>query len=249
MEESSRSTPAPALADLAGRWARARVAALRSVVPDAGAALDEPALRALAWARDPDATQRRLFDNSFRLARSFAAWTRSDLTLLDLEGALPALGAPCLRAFARLPEVAASRSQGAPCAQASPEACAAWREAIQGLVSGLASAVRVTRVRSGCTDGGCEELLHVDARLPEVFAPVPEALLPALDRALARLGRTWPEARVEVHGLREGELCVALEVGEAGCGLDPRGLMLGLLRRQLPGTPIRDVSPRPVLPT
>lgn len=225
-------------ADLRDRWARARRAAL----PEGEDAEDVRALALLAGDADP--SLRRVFDHSYRLGRSFSRWARADLTLVDLERLLPELGAPCLeRGFTRAGDRRSSLARRPACGPEAP--CAWWREAIGGLVSGLSSSVRHTRVAAG--EGGCIDLLHVDHDDPARHAPVPEDLDRALSGAIAKIGRVVPGTTVEVLGLQEGALCVQVHAGASSCAFDVPTLALGVLRHALPGVVVRDATPRPVL--
>ena len=57
------------------------------------------------------------------------------------------LGGPGNKGFARVGDELASRSERPSCD--TPGACSYWREALHGLVSGLSSSVRYSRVSSG----------------------------------------------------------------------------------------------------
>lgn len=238
--------PLTSAADLSDRWRRARVSALRRIAPESPAETPEAALIPLVIARDLEGAERAVFEVSLALGRSFQRWSRTDLTLPDLAGLLPALGAPCLeQGFSRVPGELSCRSARAACD--TPGACSYWREALHGLVSGLSSAVRYTRVASGAHGGQCADLLHVDALSPHRLAPVPEALQPTLDRVAQKLERVVPGARVVWLGLQDGALLVETHQPASGCGLNIDQLLLGSLRRALPDLPVKNATPRPVL--
>ena len=231
--------------DLADRWTRARCAALRDVLGEPGAGLTEPALFARAWAKDEDAVERRVFDNSLALGRSFRAFTRTDLTLVDLEALLPELGCPCTsEGLRRVPGELASRTRRDPCeGGATTGWCRYWRESLQGLVSGLSTSIRHSRAER------CVDVLHVDAESPFRLMPVPLELQPMLDRIARRVSDFLPGARVEFLGLQEGSLCVRTHSPASPCagGPDIDSLVGDLLRRAAPDLPLRNATPRPVM--
>lgn len=234
--------------ELALRWRRARRAALRTLAPELSADTPDAQLLASAWAADPEAAQRRVFDNSFTLGRGFCSTYRVDLTLGDLTALLPRLGAPCVAELARVEGAPAARSARSPCAECGPAACAVWREALQGLVSGLSTTVYTSRVHSGAADGRCADLLHLEAQSELRYAPIPPDLQPTLHRTLEKMGRIAPESRLEVLGLVEGVLHIRLHSPTSGCGLDQHHIARRLLERALPGLQVQDASPRAVLP-
>ena len=262
--ELSRTPPSPTRdpsVDLRARWALARVAALRGVVPEADPDLDEVELLSLAAGQDPEVALRRVFENSRTLGSGFSRHYRVDLTLIDLAQLLPTLGAPCHRVgFVREDGEPVSRATCPPCSLApqTPGLCAFWREATAGLVSGLSSGCCYTRVAS--LAGGneqCVDLLHLDAQTPARWDPIGPELQAAIDAARRLLARLDPQAEVSFLGLIEGELyyqlrpsgthCSAPAQGQAG-GFDPATVLTTSIRRRFPSLSLRDASPRAVFP-
>ena len=260
------------LRDLAVRWTRARRAALRTVVPDAPADAREHALLGLALAADRDATLRRLFDNSRILALGFARLRAVDLTLVDLADALPLLGSPCLvGGFERVGAELARATSAVPCPDGRDVAglCDAWRESVSGLVSGLSTQVRHTRLESLASGSSrCRDLLHVDAESSARFVPATDAMQTGLDE-IARVVRCLdPDAKLVFHGTVEGVIHYRLKASvraKDGCGgcssaaltaasscgpcgsLDLGVVVAHALRRRFPGLSFVETSPRPVL--
>lgn len=231
------------VAELSDRWRRARRYALGSLAPAPDG--DETAHMVAAWGVDADAAQRRMFDVSYALGRGFRTFHRVDLTVPDLVSALPRLGAPCLDGGIRQEGTAALSGRPA-CAQAGPAVCALWREAIGGLVSGLSSSVRHTRLRSASPD--CADLVHVAFDEPFRYAPVPEDLRPALDLAVGRVQQAVPGAEVHFLGLVDGALAVRTASPSSGsCAVRLDDLVAARVRQVLPDVAVRNATPRPVL--
>lgn len=238
--------PSDLTQDLSDRWRRARRSALHRVVPEAALDVPEAELVPLAMVRDLPETERAVFEVSLALGTSFCRWSRTDLTLTDLARLLPAIGAPCsAMGFARVGDELASRSERPACD--TPGACTYWREALHGLVSGLSSSVRYSRVSSGPQAGVCVDLLHVDAQSPHRLAPIPDEIRPTLEQIAEKVLRVVPGARVQWLGLREGALCFEAHQPSSGCTLDIQPLILSSLRRALPDLPIQNATPRPVI--
>lgn len=238
--------------DLAGRWRRARRAALVAVVPGASADTSEDELLVQALDCSADDTLRRLFDVSLRLGQSFRAYYRLELPLADVVRLLPELEVPCAaRTWAAVPGEAAQRAERAPCDAWSrhPRACEAWREAIHGLALGVTGEVRFARHASrGAGDPRCVDVLYVHPLSPARFGPIPDELRPGLD-AIRRTARAFDGAlEIEFLGLSEGVLYYRAQRASGADG-DAGHVTTSIehdLRRRFPGLVTREVSPRPV---
>lgn len=253
---------APLIAGLATRWQRARCEALRTVVPDAPADADEATLLSLANARDPEASLRRVFDNSRVLGLGFRRYHGIDLTLVDLSTVLHGLGAPChTGGFQRVEGEPACTTAASPCAgwSQAPALCDHWRESIHGLIGGLSSTVYFTRVASPGGGGAeCVDLLHVNAQSARRFAPVSMDIQVGIDAIIRWLRAIDPGAKIEFYGLVEGALHYRAEgsaksqpacgtcATASACGLDVHVLLERALARRFPDLRLCDASPRPV---
>lgn len=220
-------------------------------MPESPPDLGEPELLVLALKADPEATLRRVFDNSHLLGVGFRNHYRVDLTLVDLAALLPQLGCPCTaEGLSRSLETQTARTSRSACAASATQGqlCAYWRECLHGLVSGLSTSVYSSRVASPQAGGDtCVDLLHVDAQSPHRYAPVPEAMRAPLEEAHAALARVAPTARIEFLGLVEGALHLRIDDTGPKCGMDTSLIVERVLRRALPDLQIRDASPRAVL--
>ncbi|MBZ0234799.1 MAG: hypothetical protein K8M05_20890 [Deltaproteobacteria bacterium] len=212
--------------------------------------LDHDALVALALERAPDDVLRKVFDVSRRLGASFRAYHHLDLPLNDLCDVLPRLGVPCAaRSWTRVTGEAACRGERAGCRDAAlhPRACAFWREAIDGLVLGMTSAVLFARHASrGAGDASCVDVLHVHPQSPSRFGPIPAHVRDELER-IGRTARALdPSLAVTFLGISEGVLYYRAERDAAGdqhasTAIEPA------VRRRFPRLALREISPRPVL--
>ena len=237
---------------LAARWRGARRAALNAVLQEAGAA-DDTVLLAEALARDRDQAQRRVFENSLRLGQGFARFHHTALTLETLPDALDqvsGVAAPCLRGtWTAVPDEAALRLErpGCPFRDQGPAACDWWREAISGLVLGVAAGLRHARHQScGHGDGRCVDIIYVHPESPLRFGPIPAEMADAL-AAVARMVTAFDtSAAVAFLGLSEGVLYYQLI--KPGCGtVRAQPLVEQGVHRRFPDLALREVSPRPVL--
>ncbi len=196
-----------ALAELGARWTRARAQANGSL--------------------------RALFDHSRKLAGGFVRFHRWQPGPDWLPRALSQLAAPCLRG--------AWREDGdgfvlrrSPCpGVAAAATCDGWREAIDGLVTGLSPELTHARHRSaGHGDAECVDVLYRDARSPLRFGPLP----PDAGADLARVGRLVEQfdgAAIDFLGVSEGRLHYRLSTPRGG-DRPIRQIVERCLRRRLP---------------
>ncbi len=252
-----------AVVDLAERWRRARRAACRAVLPPAEQAsadpatlepldpADDDALLCRALDVDAEGTLRRLFDVGRRLGEGFRRVHRVDLPLADLVRVLPALGVPCAeRAWQDVATEPARRGERAGCASAGrhPRICEAYREAIDGLVAGLSSAVWFARHASrGAGDDACVDVLHVHPQSAARFGPIPEALRAGLDAA-CRTARALDGAlEIDLLGVSEGVLYYRTRRAGGVAAGQVTSSFEHHVRRRFPSLALREISPRPVL--
>jgi len=239
----------PEVADLAERWRFARCAAVRKAVPDLPMGLAHDAIVALGLERAPDAVLRNVFDVSRRLGAGFRAHHRLDLPMSGLCDVLPQLGVACAaRRWMRRPGETECRGERTGCADAAlhPRACAFWREAIEGLVLGMTSAVLFARHASrGSGDHRCVDLLYVHPQSPSRFGPIPDHVRDALERIRRTACALDPSLDVIFLGISEGVLYYRADRADGGdhasSAIEPAVL------RRFPHLALREISPRPVL--
>jgi hypothetical protein len=257
------------LADLADRWRRARRSACEAALREAAATeatevasrwtaatqveerLDDDALLALALERCGELTLRRLFDVSRRLGEGFRQFHRVDLPLADLARTLPVMGVACAeRVWTDIPDDAARRGARSGCelARVHPRACEAYREALQGLVTGLSSSVWFARHASrGAGDDECVDVLHVHPQSPSRFGPIPEALRAGLDAARRTACALDPALEIELLGVSEGVLYYRAQRRGGVAEGQVTSSFEHHVRRRFPSLALREMSPRPVL--
>jgi hypothetical protein len=239
----------PAVADLAERWRFARCAAVRAAVPDLPLGLEHDVLVALGLERAPDAVLRNVFDVSRRLGAGFRAHHRVDLPLTSLCDVLPRLGVTCAaRRWMRCDGESECRGERSGCADTAlhPRACAFWREAMDGLVLGMSSAVRFARHASrGAGDRRCVDVLYVHPQSPSRFGPIPDDVRAALERIRRTACALDPSLEVAFLGISEGVLYYRAD--RADDGARASSAIEPAVRRRFPHLALREISPRPVL--
>jgi len=236
------------VSDLAKRWQYARCAAIRAAVPDLPVDVDHDTLITLGLERAADEVLRQVFDVSRRLGAGFRAYHRLDVPLSDLCDVLPRLGAPCLvRRWTRLTDESACRGERGACSDVAlhPRACAFWREAIDGLVLGMTSAILFARHESrGAGDDRCVDVLYVHPQSSSRFGPIPDEVRDELERIRRTACAFDPSLTVTFLGISERVLYYRAErggdSGRASSTIEPA------VRRQFPHLTLREVSPRPV---
>lgn len=241
--------------EFAARWRSARLAACRAVTGDA----NEDS-RALAEVRDEsrEPLLRAVFDNGRAFGRSAARHFRAEWDLDDVAAMLPRLEAPCFahpctprgEAHVVLRDGCSAQREGV------GFVCDYWREALDGLVMGIAHDTFVARHSSRGNGGeNCIDVLYVDGGHRKHDAPVAVKFVPLDERVLAKLRaelRRTLSAKLSlaVDGVAEGVVhyrltgtAEDLSSGAAARLRQAIGARLG----ELP-TPLRalDVSPRPV---
>lgn len=237
------------VSELARRWQLARCAATRAAVPELPADVDHDTLITLGLERAPDEVLRRVFDVSRQLGAGFRAYHRLDLPLSDLCEVLPRLGAPCVvRRWSRLADESACRGERGACSDVAlhPRACAFWREAIDGLVLGMTSAILFARHASrGAGDDRCVDVLYVHPQSPSRFGAIPDDVRDQLERIRRTACALDPSLVVTFLGISERVLYYRAErsgdAGRASSAIEPA------VRRRFPHLTLREVSPRPVL--
>ncbi|MBL8952832.1 MAG: hypothetical protein JNK82_18770 [Myxococcaceae bacterium] len=229
--------------ELAQRWARARVAALRAAIPATDDASEEHLL-VPALETDLDGTLRRVFDNSARLGFGYRRTWSEEHGVATLPALLDSLEAPCLRGGAWRLDRGAAALERRPCrTRSSPQVCDYWREAIDGLVAGLSGASRHTRHRSlGHGDDVCLDLLYDDPESPLRFGPLPAEVSEAARGVLRLVAAFSSAAELTLLGVSEGVLAYRLSPPDGNL----RALVERELRQKLPTLRFRELSPRPV---
>ncbi len=233
-------------ADLASRWQRARLAALRAVVgPAAHGTEDE----LLACALDVDAPQlmRRVFDHSAVLGAGYRRHFGEPHGVASLPQLLGRLRVRCLTGR-WLPARGVARLERAPCAASSSAgACDYWREAVDGLVAGLSSDARHARHQSlGHGDARCVDVLYDDPEDDARYGPLEPELVEAV-RPVGRLVQRFHAGlTLTLLGVSEGVLLYRLSGRQGAAPAAARAIVESALARRLPHLALRELSPRPV---
>lgn len=238
--------------ELSRRWSGARLSALRFVL-GAEVVGPERALVEAACEVAPVETMRRVFENSQKLGLGFSRLRGQPLTRAELPQWLSALESPCLAGAWRgdAPE-AVLFLERRPCAEdASPAFCDYWREAIDGLASGLGPEHRHTRHSSRGRGGeSCVDVLYSDPEHPVRFGVLPEQLVRSLEGLRRLVAAFRGGASIEFLGVSENVLLYRL--ASEGCAGPPVGLRAVVdeaLRKKLPALRFKELSPRSVFET
>jgi hypothetical protein len=246
------------LHDLAGRWRRARRAALHAALgPEAASALAAPAdgdpeaaLVAAALAAAPEAALRGVFDHSLRLGEGFRRFFRLDVPLPDLVKVLPHLEVPCLGATWTRVDDPAYLATRAGCGAAGwhARACDYWREAIAGLVLGMTGGIRLARHESRGHGGTrCIDALYVHPQSPLRFGPIPDDVREGLE-AVRRTARAFDSTYdLEFLGISENVLHYQPSRPDGAGAVGLASLVERAVRRRFPWLAVCDASPRSVL--
>lgn len=272
MMESPPPLPPFDAGDFARRWERCRKAALRSASPpgtDEAIAEDDlveacfgdahrgtdPAGAAGADGSRGEALLRAAFDNSRKLGASLAGRLGVTFEIQDLQALLEAAAPPCLtgrwssRERARVLERPGCDFAPA----AGSRACDYWREALDGLVTGLGDRERLARhacVRHGgdrCIDVIFEE--HAGAGASPAWAPLPDHMAIDLEEA-AEYFRRKTGIGVELKGVNEGVLhfrFAGSTDGRCAPGAASVRLFGELVQARFPGLLLLDATPQAVL--
>lgn len=257
-------------ADFARRWRLARLSAIRAAasLPGHAGEMDEAAaLEAFLSAARlsgeerrsalKDALLRHVFDNSRLLASGLSRRLGVTFEVEDFRDLLEAVGVPCVQGrWTARPEAQVLARPGCGfCPGAGADACDYWREALDGLVTGLGGTERM--VRQGCLrrgDAECVDVLFPEAprgaREAEAWAPVPGHMAVEIFEAAQRLGRS-AGAEVSIKGLREGVLCFeflgATDGNRCGGAVEALERFREALSGRFPGLGLMDVTPRAVM--
>lgn len=235
------------LAQLAQRFRHARRAALRYILADTTGEESEGDLLAQAWAAAPELVERRVFDNSLALGRSFAGYYADRWALADLPLVLPALGTPCADGVFSAPrgdDVLLLLRE--PCRDAGI-GCAYWREAIAGLVLGASGRMLLSRHSSQAAGAErCVDVFHVDPQSPHAYGAIPDDLAAHLRSVQRQVKAFDSSAEVAFLGINEGVLLYRLtRRGEGEMSLV--GTIERGVHRRFPDVILREISPRPVM--
>lgn len=202
-----------------------------------------------------NALLRAVFDNSRKLGASLAESLGVTFEIQDMQSLLEAAAPPCLsgnwsiRDRARVLE----RPGCAFAASAGSHACDYWREALDGLVTGLGDRERLARhacVRHG--DRACVDVVFVEGSgsgPSPAWAPLPDHMAIDLQEA-AEYFRRRTGIEVELKGVNEGVLHYRF-AGPTGGGCAPGDVparLFGeLVHARFPGLRLLDSTPQAVL--
>lgn len=235
------------LADLFDRFAKARRSALAKVYeaePPADEVTGVVELREARW----EEALKQVYLASWRLGRGAARVAGGAVGLAEMADRLrTGRGVPCLAGRWRA-EGAAIVRESPGCAEGvmgGARVCDWYREALDGLVSGLAHEVGFARRASlGRCGTHCEDVLFDDSAPELRLAPVPTFVLEHVAHPMRRLGEEGIE--LELLGLAENRLYVSFTRKSGGCGV-PRlyfDLLADHLRERFPEIELRDATPR-----
>lgn len=235
------------LDDLFERFARARRSALVKVYEGEPPADEITALVELREARWEEALK-QVYLASWRLGRGAARVAGGPIRLAEMADRLRAgRGVPCL--------AGRWRSEGGSVVRESPgcaegvmggaRVCDWYREALDGLVSGLGQEIGFARRASlGRCGSHCEDVLFDDSAPELRLAPVPTFILEHVAHPVRRLAEEGIE--LALLGLAENRLYVTFARKAGGCGV-PRlyfDLLADHLREGFPEIELRDATPR-----
>lgn len=240
--------PLPNLPDLALRWRRARETALLRVLSAdfAGPEVDraQEALRV-----DAPAALREVFRMSHALGRSWAAFHRVTASVAQVAAALPQMGVACVAGAWSVGAMGGQVLKRAPCSQAGLGLCAWWRDATDGLASGMSAEGRHARHRSAAAgDTECVDALFDAVNSPLQHGSIPEHMEQNLGAVSRMLRLVDSRARVAWLGFSEGVLHYRLDAvaSEDGPQLALDQMLHTQVGKRLPGVHLRDASARAV---
>ena len=260
------------------RWIKARVAAIRNSDPRRSLsaprlaveeeeseedALEEVILGmrsgdATIRATNENALLRRVFDNSRKLALSFSRSRGLTFEVEDFQVLLEASEIPCLQGewSARAKACIVVRKGCGFCLSAGSLACDYWREALDGLITGLGDKERLARhasVRHG--DNVCIDVIFSDVsdtdRESLAWGPVPDHMAVDLFE-MTEYFRHGSGITVEIKGFREGTLYFEFRSSTdtlCGIGKNPMLRFSTLIVERFPGLTLKDITPKAVLGT
>lgn len=246
----------PIFDDLLARWQRARRSVLNQYLSDANL---ETSDEIEAFASLPETEQTKLlttlFKKSFQLGESFSRYHGVSLELHDIENLLARASevSPC---FSRQSEFAADGvlQKRAPCeARLRPSAvpvCHYFREAFDGLVTGLSEEVKFSRHRSGVDAlDECVDSLYLSSDSKLRFGEIPQTLTSTVQRLIAKFTRLKLE--LEIYGCSESTLFYTIsKKREPLCGPAAdmfHDLLKSEVKKEFPNFKFKDVSPAAVL--
>jgi hypothetical protein len=235
------------LDDLFDRFARARRSALTKVYEGEPPADEIAALVELREARWEEALK-QVYLASWRLGRGAARVAGGPIRLAELADRLRAgHGVPCLAGRWRAEGGSVVRESPG-CAEGvmgGARVCDWYREALDGLVSGLGQEIGFARRASlGRCGSHCEDVLFDDSAPELRLGPVPTFVIEHVAYPVRRLAEDGIELRL--LGLAENRLYVSFARKAGGCGV-PRlylDLLADHLRERFPELELRDATPR-----
>jgi hypothetical protein len=249
--------------DFLARWERARRSALRKTGCDAKVDPELPEESMIAAGvtgadseSRADALLRAVFDNSRLLALGLSRQLGLTFEIRDFQALIAASGIPCFAgAWEESGEARVLRRPA--CADRSGAgvlACDYWREALDGIVTGLGEKERLARHGCGrrgdpaCVDVLFDEEACVGPVVSEAWGAVPEHLAIDLHEAVEYFRARTGQA-VGIKGINEGVLHYEiLAASGAPCAGGPVKLRFeDVLAERMPDVGHKDVTPRAVL--
>jgi hypothetical protein len=250
--------------DFHRRWRNARLSALHAAEPEMAIPPSQPGEspcdheERLLESHFSERLLRGIFENSRKLALSLSRHLGVTYELHDFQSLLAGSDIPCFQGGWRAQEksLVLERPGCAFSAGSGHLACDYWREALDGLVTGLGDRERLARhacVRHG--DASCLDVLFADVggtgNGSTAWGPLPEHmaldLFEASEQFRHRTGIT-----VELKGMNEGVLHYAFQdPTDTRCGSAKSSaeLFQELVRERFPGISMKDTTPQAVLGT
>lgn len=255
------------IGDFSKRWKSARLSAIRSVLnadlleeTELSQSLiqsDEQSLLLKIKNDQESRLYRAIFDSSRKFALSAVRYLNYTFELSDLQEVLPQLGSFCFSGQ-WLKHNNAFVQKRDPCVQFSLGGvlfCNYWREALDGLVTGLGENERYTRHRSaGHGDQECLDVLFEESfKTPRIvkderllrYGVVPDQLLIDLEPLKEKFKNM--KINMQLDGFSEGTLYYRLEVDSGVlCGAGGRlmhDLFLKEMKKLYPQYQVQDSSP------
>jgi hypothetical protein len=246
------------LHDFRCRWRRARFSTLSSILGRAVLTTDdeEKIIREIASqsVEVQEAALKAVFHVGGLLSSGMTRFFNREWTLGEVTYFLGEAGHPCFTgAWSESSEHKGLRLSRTPCASRNePFVCRYWREAADGVVTGLSDHIFFSRHTSAASgDETCEDWIYVSRHSPLKFGPIPLALQAVVSSAVEHYSLN--KVVLQVLGYSEGTVYYNMNMkdGTSLCGLGKTLWENDFKRRILEAksdVKFMDVSPRAVLP-